>query len=245
MVVPHAGYQYSGSIAGAVYSRVRFPDTFVILGPNHYGLGAVASMMPEGLWTTPLGSVSIDAELARRILDSSQFLEVDSLGHSQEHAIEVQLPLLQAFEIPFRFVPIALMPCPYHVCQDIGEAVATAIQASDPKSRVTMIASTDFTHCGPMYHQLPPPGMTAADYARQQDRLAIEAILALDPERLYRTVEQHDISMCGVHATTAMLVAANLLGGRRAELVGYRTSADVTGEGDMAVGYAGVVIHPD
>ena len=242
VVVPHAGYRYSGKVAGAVFSKIEFPDTFVIVGPDHTGLGAGGAIMIEGAWETPLGKVEIDVDLAQTILSRTQALESDPLGHPNEHSIEVQLPLLQGFNRLFQFVPIYLSPNnEYPTCEDIGHCVAEAIRAS--KKSVVVVASTDMTHCGRAYHQLPPRGMAAHEFAIMQDRKAIEAILALNPAKLYMTVREEQISMCGLTPTTSTLVAAKELGGKGVEIISYRTSGDVTKDYETVVGYAGILIH--
>lgn len=228
-VVPHAGYIYSGKVAGAVYARLAFPDVFVILGPNHTGLGAGAAIMTYGAWETPLGQVPIDTDLARSIQRSSQTLEEDHLGHQREHSIEVQLPLLQACGSPFSFVPICLFSSEYAVCQDVGLAIAEAVARSDRGALV--VASTDMSH------------YIDEEQAKVKDRQAIDAILALDPERLHRVVRRTGITMCGFHPTTTMLVAARELGATSAELVAYATSADVTKDRSSVVGYAGMIVR--
>ena len=240
-VVPHAGYQYSGKVAGAVFSKIEFPDTFVIVGPDHTGLGADGAIMIEGAWETPHGKVEIDVDLAQTILSRTQALESGPLGHPNEHSIEVQLPLLQGFNRRFQFVPIHLSPNnEYPTCEDIGHCVAEAIQAS--KKSVVVVASTDMTHCGRAY-QLPPRGMAAHEFAIMQDRKAIEAILALNPAKLYMTARQEQVSMCGLTTTTSTLVAAKELGGKGVEIISYRTSGDVTKDSETVVGYAGILIH--
>jgi len=228
-VVPHAGYLYSGKVAGAVYSRLAFPEVFVILGPNHTGLGAGVAIMTYGAWETPLGQVSIDTDLGREIQRNSEIIEEDHLGHQREHSIEVQLPLLQAFDIPFSFVPICLFSSEYAACQDVGLAIAEAVAGSDRATLV--VASTDMSH------------FIDQDLAKLKDQQAIDAILALDPERLHRVVKREGISMCGFHPTTAMLIAARELGATSAELVSYATSADVTKDSSSVVGYAGLILR--
>jgi AmmeMemoRadiSam system protein B len=227
-VVPHAGYIYSGKVAGAVYARLAFPDVFVMLGPNHTGLGAGAAIMTYGAWETPLGQVPIDTDLARAIQRNSQTLEEDVLGHQREHSIEVQLPLLQAFGVPFSFVPICLFSSEYAACRDVGLAIAEAVARSDRGTLV--VASTDMSHY--IDHA----------QAKVKDQRAIDAILTVDPEHLHRVVRREGITMCGFHPTTAMLVAARELGATSAELVSYATSADVTKDYSSVVGYAGLII---
>ncbi|MBZ0168130.1 hypothetical protein MELA_02371 [Candidatus Methylomirabilis lanthanidiphila] len=227
-IVPHAGYIYSGKISGAVYGRLVFPDVFVILGPNHTGVGAGVAIMTHGKWETPLGQIPIDTELATAILRNSQTIEEDQLGHQREHSIEVQLPLLQASDRPFSFVPICLFSSEYAVCQDVGLAVAQAIAGLNRS--VLIVASTDMSH------------YVSREQAKIKDHLAIEAIVACDPQRLHRIVRREGITMCGFHPTTALLVAAQELGATSAELIGYATSADVTKDDSSVVGYAGLVV---
>lgn len=227
-VVPHAGYMYSGQVAAAVYAQVAAPDTWVILGPNHTGLGAKASIMTEGTWETPLGSVAIDAELGQAILANSATLREDHLAHAREHSIEVQLPLLQREGRSGRFVPIALFAHDYAVCRDVGLAVATAVQATG--RRVVLVASTDMSH------------YVSRSVAAAQDRKAIDAILALDAETLHTVVRREGISMCGFHAVTGVLVAAKALGATSARLVVYTDSGAVTGDVAEVVAYAGMII---
>ncbi len=229
VVAPHAGYMYSGKVAGAVYSRVTFPDIVVILGPNHTGLGAGAAVMTYGQWETPLGKVPIDPDLGRAILENSAVLEEDHLGHAREHSIEVQLPFLQYFERPFSFVPICLFSHEYGACQDVGQAVAKAVRETN--KRVLLVASTDMSH------------YVSRDEATQKDRKAIDAILALDPEGLHRVVRREGISMCGFHPSTAMLVAAKALGASRADLVMYTDSGEVTRDLHEVVAYAGLIVR--
>ncbi len=229
VVVPHAGYIYSGAVAGAVYARLDPPESCAILGPNHTGLGAAAAIMTSGTWETPLGEMTIDTELARAILDRSRALEEDDRAHRKEHAIEIQLPFLQVLFPDVPFVPISLMSHEYGACRDIGQAVAEAISAS--RKQVLLIASTDMSH------------YISRELAERKDRMAIDAILDLDPERLHATVLRERISMCGFHPTTAMLVAAKTLGASRGELVRYATSGDVTKDYSSVVGYAGLIIR--
>jgi MEMO1 family protein len=228
-LVPHAGYMYSGRVAAAVYAQIAGADTWVIVGPNHTGLGAKASIMTSGAWETPLGTMPIDAELARAILAGSSNLQDDPLAHAREHSIEVQLPFLQREGSPSALVPIALFAHDYTVCGDVGLAVARAIQATG--RRTVLVASTDMSH------------YVSRSVAAAKDRKAIDAILALDPEALHRVVRREGISMCGFHAATSVLVAATALGATAAELVAYTDSGAVTGDTAEVVAYAGLVIR--
>ena len=227
-VCPHAGYIYSGQVAGAVYARLDIPKLVVILCPNHTGRGRAAAIMREGAWETPLGQVPINTPLANRIKEEAGLVEDDALAHLGEHSLEVQLPFLQQVRPDVEMVPLCLSHLNYPACQELGAALARAILAG--KERVLLIASTDMTH------------YESQHAARQKDNLAIEKILALDAAGLHHTVISRSISMCGYVPTTVVLAAAKELGAKKAELVLYRTSGDVSGELDQVVGYAGIII---
>ena len=227
-VCPHAGYIYSGPVAGAVISRSKLRDVFVILGPNHTGRGVPFSIMTEGSWLTPLGKVKINSELAAEILASSSFLREDTEAHLYEHSIEVQLPFLQYFKPDLTFVPLVLSAGLGEVYKEIGQAIAQAIKKTGKKTII--IASSDMTHYEPH------------ESAKRKDSQAIETILSLNEDELLRRVEELHITMCGYAPVTAMLVAAKQLGAKEAELVKYQTSAETSGDYSSVVGYAGIII---
>ena len=228
ILVPHAGYAYSGLVAGEVYSAVEIPDREVIFCPNHTGAGAEAAVMTAGGWKMPWGTVPIDEDLARRILAGSSVLSEDRAAHSREHSLEVQLPFLKRFRESFRFVPIALGRLSLEECRSLGEEVAGVLR--NESSAPLMIASSDMTHYEP------------DAVARKKDEKAISRILALDPEGLYRTVRSERITMCGVIPATVVLFAALSLGAREARLIKYATSGDAGGDYAQVVGYAGIAI---
>jgi hypothetical protein len=228
LVVPHAGYIYSGAVAGAAISRVKFKETFIIMGPNHTGLGKPFSIMTDGMWRTPLGEVEIDSELAKRILASSKHLEEDYDAHRFEHSVEVQLPFLQYFNKDIKLVPIVLSYAPGTVYKEIGREIAAAVKGLGRK--VVIIASSDMTHYEPQTS------------AQRKDDRAIEAILNLDADELLRRINELNISMCGYAPATSLITAAKELGAGKAELVKYQTSGDTTGDYGSVVGYAGIII---
>lgn len=228
LVVPHAGWMYSGPVAGAVYGRVALPRLVVLLGPNHTGVGPWGSIMTRGSWAIPGGEVPVASDLGEAILARSRELREDESAHAREHALEVQLPFLRRLRPDVQFVPVTLMKTDLAFCEAAGGAVAAAVAAwPEP---VLLISSTDLNH------------YESQAVSNRKDRLAIEQILALDPAGLQRAVRDHHISMCGIAPTTAVLSALRALGAQRAELVRYMTSGDVSGDLDRVVGYCGVII---
>lgn len=229
VISPHAGFMYSGKVAGAVFSSVRVPDKVILLGPSHHSIMSRFAIMKEGAWETPLGSISIDSDLAARIMSHSDLIKDDIPAHREEHSIEVQIPFIQVLNSDTSFVPIS---CSYFTSLEeliiLGQSVAQAINEMD--ENILIVASTD------MSHQVPK------DIAKVKDFMAIEKILEIDPHGLYAVVQSEQISMCGFQATTAALVAAKELGAVKAELIEYRTSGDVTGDFHSVVGYAGLRI---
>lgn len=263
VLAPHAGFIYSGRVAGAVFSRVDLPGTVVLIGPNHTGLGAPISLMSAGRWETPLGAVDIDEALAASILSKSPHIREDTLAHLHEHSLEVQLPFIQYFRQNFKIVPIQMLDTRLDACLALGRAVGEAIQergrgaggvgqARDakeqtetkkeqrnpvpgtqdrgPQTDVLIVASSDMSH------------YISAERAKELDFKAIQRILDLDPEGLYRTIMDYGITMCGYGPATAMLVACKMLGATKAELIKYANSGEVSGDDEQVVGYAGMTI---
>jgi len=227
-VVPHAGYMYSGHVAGAVYRKLPARGSYVILCPNHTGRGAPLAMMSSGAWRTPLGEVAIDSSLASSVRQGCHLVMEDAAAHAEEHSLEVQLPFLQQMQEDFTFVPIAIGVGGYAVLDSLGRGLAQAAKrAAKP---FLIIASSDMNHYEP------------DSITRVKDRKAIDKIIALDPEGLYDVIRREDISMCGYGPTIAMLTAAKELGASKAELVKYATSADASGDRSAVVGYAGIIV---
>ncbi len=229
-VVPHAGYVYSGAVAAWSYSAIykdRRPGSFVILGPNHHGVGSGVSLFPEGTWETPLGAASIDDGLARAILKTSSIIDKDTEAHAYEHSIEVQIPFLQYLFGGIRFVPISMMLQDLETATEVGRDIAKAAKAEG--ADVVVIASTDFSH------YVPP------DVAHRNDDLAIQRILAMDAQGLFRVVEEESISMCGYGPVMAAIEACTAMGAKRGELLKYATSGDVMPMREV-VGYASIAM---
>jgi len=228
IVSPHAGYIYSGPVAGKVFSGITLKPDYIILGPNHTGYGKPFSIMARGKWQMPLGDIDIDEDLAGLLLKNSKYLEEDDQAHTYEHSIEVQLPFLQYFKKEFKFVPIIISQAQLKLYKELGGEIGKAIKQS--KKDVLIIASSDMTH------------YESAESARKKDKLAISAILKLDSELLMDTILKSDISMCGYAPVIVMIEAAKELGAKEAELIDYKTSGDISGDYSSVVGYAGIII---
>ena len=228
-VVPHAGYVYSGHVAGAVFSRLEIPEHCLILCPNHTGCGAPLAAMTDAAWQTPLGAVAASTTLGSQLMQRFPLLLENSAAHRAEHAIEVQLPFLQVGQENLHILPIAVGTTDLEILLGLGEAMAEVISAFAHK--VLIIASSDMNH------------YESDTVTRAKDRRAIARVLALDPRGLWETVMSEDISMCGFGPTVVMLTAAKKLGATSATLVRYATSGDVSGDFERVVGYAGMVVE--
>ena len=228
VMAPHAGYMYSGGVAGRVFGGVEVPERVIVLCPNHTGLGRRVSVVPAGRFCLPGGDVPIDEELAAAVLAELPGAEPDREAHRFEHAIEVELPFLRARRPGVRLVPVVLAGLSESDAVALGEGLHRAIARAG--GGVLVVASSD------MSHYLPD------DVARRVDRMALEPLLAFDPAGLYRTVRTHEISMCGFIPATAALSYARTAGARTPELVAYATSGDASGDRDRVVGYAGVIV---
>ena len=228
VISPHAGYIYSGAVAGALFGAIRVPRTVVILGPNHHGVGARAALYPSGSWATPLGTVPIDDKLAALCCRHAPLLESDTMAHLYEHSLEVQLPFLQSIRPDVAIVPVCIGFSRYRDCLDLGTGLARAIR--DYGEEVLIVASSDMTHYEP------------AGQAREKDEIAIREILDLNPSGLLETCRSRGITMCGVVPATVMLIAARELGASRARLVCYANSGEVNGDYRQVVGYAALTV---
>ena len=225
-LVPHAGYVYSGAVAGAVFSRIFLPKSILLLGVRHYPRGEPLAILSEGSWRTPLGDAAIDSLLAQRLRAACPALLEDAAAHSQEHSLEVQLPFLQELDPGFSFVPVVLGTIRFDQLVQVGEGIARVL--SESKEEILVVTSSDMNH----YED----DVTT----RSKDRKAIDRMLQLDAEGLYQVCRDEEISMCGLGPAVAMLTAMQRLGAKKAELVRYATSGDVSGDRDAVVGYAGM-----
>jgi AmmeMemoRadiSam system protein B len=227
-IAPHAGYMYSGHVAGSVFGQIEIPRLCVVMCPNHTGMGRALAMMNEGSWETPLGEVPIDAEFALALQQRFPALHHDSAAHRAEHAAEVELPFLQLKQPNLRIVPIALGTGHFEVLEQLGLALADVI--AQQRGPVLIVASSDMNH------------YESDVVTRAKDHRAIDKILTMDARGLFDVVTQQNVSMCGFGPAVVMLTAARQLGAKSAQLVKYATSGDVSGHREVVVGYAGIIV---
>ena len=234
VVSPHAGYIYSGPVAGSVFSAIKSVPTYVIIGPNHTGLGGQFGLSTCRWWKTPLGKIEVDTDLAAAIKKNYAHIKDDDISHQFEHSIEVQLPFLQYLQKDFKIVPLVAAHADLDTYREVGRAIAAAIKArgaTTTTGKAVIVASSDMTHYEPQAQ------------AKKKDDEVIKAILKLDEGALIDKVTSLDISMCGYAPVTIMIAAAKTLGAANARLVKYQTSGDATGDYSSVVGYAGIIVY--
>ncbi|MEZ0320239.1 MAG: AmmeMemoRadiSam system protein B [Pyrobaculum sp.] len=231
-VVPHAGYMYSGPVAAWIYSALAGfgkPDVFVVVGPNHYGVGAPVAIMKSGAWETPLGRVEIDEKMASLIMSHYRDVEEDFSAFAREHSIEVQLPFIQYFFGDVKFVPIVMWRQTLSASRELGKALATAVK--EYGGRVYILASSDFNHYEPH------------DVTVRKDDMAISRILKLDEAGLFEVASKFDISICGIGPIGTVIVVAKELGFTNVTLLKHATSGDTSGYKEETVGYASILFY--
>jgi MEMO1 family protein len=228
LVAPHAGYIYSGKVAGLAYGAVRVPEAVLLLGPNHTGAGAPAALAPSGEWLTPLGPVPVNSRLSKLILKHAPLVREDPSAHHFEHSIEVQLPFLQYRNPKVCIAALCLSLSDFDSISALGAGLAQAI--IEYGEEVLIVASSDMNH------------YESAQVAKEKDDLALAELARLDPEALLRVCRERRITMCGVIPAAVMLVAAKLLGATSSRLIRYTTSGEVNGDLNRVVAYAAVTV---
>ena len=228
-MVPHAGYVYSGGIAGAVFSRLILPKKIIIVGVRHSPPGADLAILSKGAWRTPLGDAPLDEELAYKVREACPSLREDSVAHGPEHSLEVEIPFLQALQPGFTFVPIAVGTLRFAELQQLGLGLARVLTAS--QEEILIVTSSDMNH----YED--------DETTRQKDAKAIEKLQAVDAQGLYEVCRTQGISMCGLGPAVATLTAMKELGVTHGDVVRYGTSGDMSGDRDAVVGYAGMIFR--
>ncbi|MFB5624038.1 MAG: MEMO1 family protein [Nitrosopumilus sp.] len=227
IICPHAGYVYSGPTACHSYKAIssQNPELAIIIGPNHFGVGKDAATMIDSQWQTPLGMVSIDSESAKQVAEISEFIEIDEYSHSQDHSLEVQIPMLQEMlSNEFQILPIILRAQDMKTAMDVGNAVYEIAK----RKNAIIVASSDFTH----YEE--------NSFAHQQDKALIEPILEMDVERFYQVLYERRVTACGYGAMASAMIACKKMGATKGELLSYATSGDVSGDTESVVGYGAI-----
>lgn len=227
IIVPHAGYIYSGKVAGAVYSKIAVPEIVVIIGPNHTGLGAPISIWPDGSWETPLGTVPVDNEITMALLSKSVYAKPDTQAHVNEHSIEVQVPFLQHCRKDFKIVPVAMGDYSIEAIEDL----ANALDKATSEKEVLFVASSDFSHYEPEYT------------AKARDRMAIDEIKKLDWMAMLRVVAEKEITMCGAGPIAVATELAKRRGATSGKLLAYSNSGVMSHDFSNVVTYAGMAFR--
>ncbi|MEA3489296.1 MAG: AmmeMemoRadiSam system protein B [Candidatus Omnitrophota bacterium] len=227
-VSPHAGYMYSGAVAGEVYARLKPRRTYIVLSPNHSGYGVRFASCAEA-WRTPLGDIDVDGDILSAMKSHTNLIEEDKTAHVFEHSIEVQLPFIQKTAPSAKIVPLTVKFGNLSELQEVSEAIVSAV--AERKRDTVIISSSDMTH------------YESRRSASRKDKMAIQKVLELDPEGLFEVVERNNISMCGYIPTVMMLMCARGLNAEKAELIKYADSGDVTGDTQQVVGYAGIIVY--
>ena len=227
VICPHAGYMYSGPIACHSFYAISSdaPELFIIIGPNHWGIGSSVATMKDCKWNTPLGDVEVDSEAAEEISHLSEIIDIDYFSHTREHSLEVQIPIMQEMYSDFKILPISMINQNKDAAKDIGLAIVKIAE----KKKVMIIGSSDFTY----YEQ--------NEFAHEQDMALIEPILKLDVKKFYDVLEDRNVSACGYGAIATTIIACKELGATKGELLKYATSGDITGDTSSVVGYGSIV----
>ena len=230
VLAPHPALLYGGHVGGAVFGALQVPDTVVVLSPNHTGRGTAiegGSILLGRAYRTPLGDVQPDLEFGHTLVErATPLLVEDIVAHSEEHGIEVVLPFLQMRNPRVSIVPIIIGWKDWARSRALAVAIAETAADRD----VLVVASSDLTH------------YESAAEAEAKDSLALDQIVALDGEGLFREVALHRISMCGVAATAAACEYARIRGATEGQLVSYSHSGIVNGDTHRVVAYAGALL---
>ncbi len=226
IISPHAGFVYSGRVAGKIFGQIDIPQTVLIIGPNHRGSGEPAALYPDGEWLTPLGSVAVNSHLTQLIKQHTPFVQFDTVAHELEHSLEVQVPFIQYLRPDVTISALCLGHGDYKALHEIGVGLADAVRAYGED--VLIVASSDMTH------------YETAESARLKDNMALDRVLSLDPEGLLNVCRSEHITMCGVVPSVVMMIAVQQLGASASEIVAYSTSGDVSGDNSKVVAYAAV-----
>lgn len=228
LISPHAGYVYSGQCAGKGFGFVEIPGTVIILGVNHRSAGHAFAVDGNEYWNTPLGDIPVDVELANALVGGSELFEIDSAAGAMEHSLEVQVPFIQYLNPGAKILPVTISSWDLGKLVKAGKEIARLVRGRED---VLIVASTDMSH------------YIDAESARERDWKAIDSVLAMDPGRLFHTVVEENISMCGMAPTVMMLTAALELGAKTAEVIEYTNSGEVSGDYHQVVGYVSIAVY--
>jgi len=230
LIVPHAGYMYSGGVAARAYRQILDQDikTVVVIAPSHCEYFTEISVYDGYAYTTPMGSILVNQDLAQALASTSPQIILSEKGHRfDEHALEVQLPFLQKVLPAFSLVPIVMGE---HSQENI-DILTTSLAKTLKNEKALLVASTDLSH------------FYGADRAQELDQVVVENITAFDEEQLFQDIQSGKCEMCGGGPAMAVMKSAKQLGADQSRLLLYRNSGDVTGEKNEVVGYLSAVLY--
>ncbi len=229
LIVPHAGYVYSGQVAAFAYKIIRGEtfDAVILLGPSHRTFFHGVSVYDRGGYETPLGIVPVDVSLAKDIMAQSKMISHIPAAHSQEHSLEIQIPFLQVALREFRFVPLVLGEQDRQTCETLAESIVRAVG----DRRVLIVGSSDLSH----FHSY--------EKAVKLDSVVLRNIEKMDAGGLLKDLEENVSEACGGGPAAVTMMVSKILGADRAKILKYANSGDVTGDKGSVVGYASAVFY--
>jgi len=226
IVVPHAGYNFSGSIAGKVYSSIECPDVFLLIGPKH-SMDSDGLFLSQTSWATPLGEVMPDRDLGESLLHHCEFIHLNERAHANEHSLEVQVPFIKYVCPKAKILPIVVSTTSEGILSSTGKCIASVLKGYNKS--VVLVMSSDLNHHEPQ------------EITIEKDKKVIDKLISLDPRGLLKTVYEEDVSMCGAWSCFLGLAILKELGVNKAELLEHRTSGDVNKDYTQVVGYTGIL----
>ena len=228
LILPHAGYVYSGKTTGMTVSRAEVPQRALLLCPNHRGIGVNCALSPD-FWRIPTATIPRAADLCAAIINHAPMVQEDRRAHEKEHSLEVLLPFLHAVQPSLRLAALSLSQLSYLQCTELAQSLSRAIQSL--AAPVLVVASTDMHH------------FASRAQGVEKDQLALERVLAMDAQGFFETVRNNGITMCGVLPVVLTLLIALDRGATQAELVHYTDSGEASGDTTRVVGYAGLIVR--
>lgn len=226
MMVPHAGYVYSGPVAAYAYRQLGTRDyqRVVVIAPSHYVSYPGVSVLDKESYQTPLGFIPIDREAVRKLIASRDWITYEPRLYEKEHSVEVQLPFLQQTLRDFQLIPLVMGDRSPQLSRELAAVLLETVGTEG----VLYLASSDMSHYFPY------------DRAKEMDELALEKMKSRDTQALFQLQVKGETQLCGLGPVLTLMELFQKLGGGRVEVLRYANSGDVTGDKGRVVGYGAV-----